>query len=963
MRLRRERTRDGVGAALLCLLVVAFTWRIGVGGRVLAGGDVFSYFYPYWAEATRAIRALRLPGWNPYLFTGVPLVANSQVGFFYPLNWPLWLLFPPHRAVHVSMVVHLCLAAVTAYVWGRRGLRLGRPGAWAVGAAFALGGYMSAQLEHVNQLQGLAWLPLMLTLAGDMGGPRETWRGSETRHATDRTPLLTRRRVKAAAALALVIGLVLLAGHTQTAFITVLGTGVYAVLPGLLRLFRRGGARPLAGVGLLLVAAALLGAGLAAVQLIPTWELSRLSVRAGGLPLNERVSFSLSPLHLGRALLPVFGNAVPPDHLEHVAYVGSIGIVLAVLGMTGGARRSSGDGTAGLERDRPRSGARDYVLLVMGVAFALGLYNPLYVLLARYVPGFAHFRVPARWLALYALIAAGLIGRGCHAVAAGWELRRGQVLGSAGGLLLLVALAASGEWLERGTVDWINVAGWGAAGALGLLMVHTVARRLPTLGAMVLLGLVVGELWLAGEALPQARATAAQAFTSVRPAMAHLMASEPNGEGPRERVLSLSDTTFEPGDSALIDLIYGPQLSDEQLYEYIVATKQKEILSPNLPLAFQIPAVDGYDGGVLPLSGYVALQRAFLSPDEVSMDGRLRENLRGIPHGRWLSLLNVRYIITDKLRDAWVDDVFYDLQFGARLSDREAVSVAEVPDFEATGLSIVSYVEGLGGEVNGASVGRVEIGFADGTIRSYELGAGEDVLREPGAGEAPEAAQVSWQDPAVPLTITLRAASSGPTWVVRGLSLVDQRTGSFHPLVVSDQGRFRLAHSGDVKIYENLDVLPRAFVVSRARTVEDDEAALEVLRVPTTDLASEVVLSGDGDDCRPLNPSVEERVGVSRAVIRAYDAERVVVEVELEGPGYLLVTDAYYPGWRAEVDGEPAMICRANLVYRAVRLEGGEHHVVLTFHSVVQQWGIAVTLAAAAGLGVLLRYQKTLSDT
>jgi len=50
------------------------------------------------------------------------------------------------------MVVHLCLAAVTAYVWGRRGLRLGRIGAWAVGAAFALGGYMSAQLEHVNQL-------------------------------------------------------------------------------------------------------------------------------------------------------------------------------------------------------------------------------------------------------------------------------------------------------------------------------------------------------------------------------------------------------------------------------------------------------------------------------------------------------------------------------------------------------------------------------------------------------------------------------------------------------------------------------------------------------------------------------------------------------------------------------------------------------------------------------------------
>jgi hypothetical protein len=155
---------DLLAVLLLWALVLVFFWRIALAGRVLAGGDVFTYFHPYWVEATRAIRAGRLPLWNPYLFLGAPFLANSQVGVLYPLNWLLWLLLPAYRSIHLTIVLHLCLAALNAYLWGRASLRLGRVGAWAVGATFALGGYLGAQVEHVNQLQGLAWLPLMLML-------------------------------------------------------------------------------------------------------------------------------------------------------------------------------------------------------------------------------------------------------------------------------------------------------------------------------------------------------------------------------------------------------------------------------------------------------------------------------------------------------------------------------------------------------------------------------------------------------------------------------------------------------------------------------------------------------------------------------------------------------------------------------------------------------------------------------
>jgi hypothetical protein len=99
--------RDLLAVAFLWSLVIALYWRIALAGRVLAGGDVFTYFYPYWAEATRAAQAGRLPLWNPYLFMGAPFLANSQVGVFYPLNWPLWLLLPAHRSVHLTIVLHL----------------------------------------------------------------------------------------------------------------------------------------------------------------------------------------------------------------------------------------------------------------------------------------------------------------------------------------------------------------------------------------------------------------------------------------------------------------------------------------------------------------------------------------------------------------------------------------------------------------------------------------------------------------------------------------------------------------------------------------------------------------------------------------------------------------------------------------------------------------------------------------
>ena len=177
---------------------------------MLAGVDAFTYFTPYWAYRMAELRAGHLPLWNPYLFLGVPFLANPQAAVLYPLHWPLsWLR--PEQALIWSAALHVWLAAGFTYAFGRRSLRLSRPAAWLAGLVFGLGGFTLARVENINQLNALAWLPALL------------WLYDETARAAN-----WRSRIRSGAALAVVMALQLLAGHTQTAFVNLVGLGLWA---------------------------------------------------------------------------------------------------------------------------------------------------------------------------------------------------------------------------------------------------------------------------------------------------------------------------------------------------------------------------------------------------------------------------------------------------------------------------------------------------------------------------------------------------------------------------------------------------------------------------------------------------------------------------------------------------------------------------------------------------------------
>jgi hypothetical protein len=757
----------------------------------------------------------------------------------------------------------------------------------AAAVVFAFGGFLGAQAEHINQLNAMAWLPWAFLLLDAAAGNR-----------LRAAPIL---------GLGLVIGLMLLAGHAQATYISLAGLAAYAVAGGKAnRPSPVSSLRSLAVVRtylasrlpyvLALTGGAFIALPLTAAQLLPTLELSRLSVRSGGLPYREAVSFSLRPWKLHFTLLPPFGvdlaGVFGETYTEYVAYVGIAALGLAALGLLRGWRA--------------RGETRFFGLLAgAGLFLGLGGFNPFYFLLYYVVPGFALFRVPARWMLLYAFAAAVLAGLGMDEIRNLKIGKSGSKLGSSSALLLPVAL-------------------------------------------LVLMG---AELFLASRGLRYNAPTAPEAFSFLRPSIAHLKTDPDLG-----RFLSLSGIVYDPGDLTEMRATFAGQLPEEAIYAYLVAAKEKEVLYYNLPLLYGLYSVDGYDGGLLPLRDFVTMQRLFVEEERLSLDGRLRENLRDAPPGRLLSLLGVKYVITDKVYDVWIDDVFYDLLFTARLSPDgvPAVGRDDLPAFPTTALGVISHLEGGSELPEGTPVARVTVSDEAGWSKTFELLAGRDTSEgRYGAGVAHGQARAghAWRDdpsgadyvsvlsldaPRRLSRISVEGIPPAGEFVLRGLSLVDTRTGTSRQVTLSTQGRFRLVHSGDVKIYEYLDVLPRAFVVYGAEVIPDEERAVNRLRDPSFNPAEAVVLAGG----EPLAGT-----GGQPAEVIDYGPEEVIVQVAAGAPGYLVLTDTFYPGWQVTVDGGPAEILRADLMFRAVRLEPGSHQVVFRYRPAGVRWGACISAA------------------
>ncbi len=166
-----------------------------------------------------------------------------------------------------------------------------------------------------------------------------------------------------------------------------------------------------------------------------------------------------------------------------------------------------------------------------------------------------------------------------------------------------------------------------------------------------------------------------------------------------------------------------------------------------------------------------------------------------------------------------------------------------------------------------------------------------------------------------------------------------------HKNVKLDPAKFTLAYDGDpsVSVYRNAGALPRAQVLYNANVLQRDQI-LTALRDPGFNPARSVLL----EDGQPLAGAVAN----SPVTITAYGANAMTLEVQPVAAGYLVLSEVWYPGWRARVDGQERPVLRANFAFRAVAVAPGDRQIRLVFEPDTWRWGLTLAALTLAALGM-----------
>jgi hypothetical protein len=141
---------------------------------------------------------------------------------------------------------------------------------------------------------------------------------------------------------------------------------------------------------------------------------------------------------------------------------------------------------------------------------------------------------------------------------------------------------------------------------------------------------------------------------------------------------------------------------------------------------------------------------------------------------------------------------------------------------------------------------------------------------------------------------------------------------------------WKLAYDGEIKVYESARPFSRVFIAPHVRYAKTPEDAYAVLKSPSFDPASEVVVetsslvSEDVKDALPVN-------GSGSVAISVYKPNEVIVKTDGKTSGMLVLSDTFFPGWRAFVGGKERPVLKADYAFRAVRINEGERSVRFIF--------------------------------
>ena len=166
----------------------------------------------------------------------------------------------------------------------------------------------------------------------------------------------------------------------------------------------------------------------------------------------------------------------------------------------------------------------------------------------------------------------------------------------------------------------------------------------------------------------------------------------------------------------------------------------------------------------------------------------------------------------------------------------------------------------------------------------------------------------------------------------------------------------------DIYIHENNDVYPRAFLVNNFEIVEKDTAQEYLLQNPDFDLRQNVILEEElsSELTNKLRLSGINESGNTNIIL--YETNNVMIETISDKSSLMILTDVYYPGWKALIDGVETKVYRADGLVRAVFVPEGNHTVEFVYLPESYSTGIIISVISAIILGgIYLLYKKKIN--
>ncbi len=337
--------------------------------------DLSAFFIPPRLLWVNLVRSGTAPFWNPYNYSGIPLLATLQPGVLYPPHL-LYLFLPFNVAWNWLIILHFFFAGITMYTFLRY-LKAGKEAAFLGGATFMLSGYLLSVHNLLPHLFAVSWFPLILMYFlkyCDRGG------------------------IKSVVYTAIFLTIQFLSGAPEISVMTVLAVIVLLFFADSFNQEPTGFLHRAKGLALVLVLFALMSC----VQFLPFYELSYHSIRKGGLTYREATTWSFGWRDFLLFFLPdafgYFQNETKywaNQSWLKTLYLGLTPFVLSMIFF--------------FSKDKKR--VFFLLLMVLSFIFALGHNTPVYELLYRFPP-FNSVRYPVKFLFLFFSVLAIATGLG-----------------------------------------------------------------------------------------------------------------------------------------------------------------------------------------------------------------------------------------------------------------------------------------------------------------------------------------------------------------------------------------------------------------------------------------------------------------------------------------------------------------------------------------------------------------------